>query len=75
MVVHDLGSERRDRLLDGRLVTQVDPMHLRCRIHIGLVASAEVVENGYLMARRDVCVDNVGTDETGTARHQNPHCA
>jgi hypothetical protein len=27
------------------------------------------------VARRDVCVDNVGTDETGTARHQNPHCS
>jgi hypothetical protein len=26
------------------------------------------------MARRDVCVDDMRTDETGTARHQNPHC-
>jgi hypothetical protein len=25
------------------------------------------------MAGRDIRVDHVGTDETGAARHQNPH--
>ena len=74
MVVHDLGTESCDRFFNSGLVAQVDPMHLGRRVDIGFVASAEVVENGYLVACRDVCVDNVGTDETGTARHQNPHC-
>jgi len=74
MVVHDLGPERSDCLFDGGLVTQIGPMHFGGGVEIGFVAGAEVVENGNLMARRDVCVDDMRTDETGTARHQNPHC-
>ena len=74
MMVDDLRSERGDGLFDPGLITQVDPMHFHGRVDVGFVAGAEVVENSYLMAGRDVCVDDVGTDETGTARHQNPHC-
>ena len=42
-------------------------------VEVGLVAGAEVVEHGDLMAGRDVSVDDVGTDEAGPTRHQNPH--
>jgi hypothetical protein len=55
------------------LVSDVDTMRLRSWVEVGFVAGAEVVENGDLVARGDVCVDHVGTDETGAARHQNPH--
>ena len=75
MMVHDLGSKRSDSFFDAGLITKVDAMHFRRGVDIGFVAGAEVVEDAHLMARRDVCVDDVGTDETGTARHQNPHCS
>jgi hypothetical protein len=73
MVVDDLGSECGDGALDGWLVAQVESMRLRLWVEIGLVAGAEVVDDRNLMAGCDVSIDHVGTDETGSARHQNPH--
>ena len=72
-MVHDLGSERSDSFFDAGLITKVDPMHFRRRVDIGFVAGAEVVEDAHLMARRDVCVDDVGPDETGTTCDENSH--
>jgi len=65
MMVHDLWSECSDRLFDTGLITKVDPVHLGRRVDVGFVAGAEVVENGDHVARCEVRVDDVGTDETG----------
>jgi hypothetical protein len=42
-------------------------------VEIGLIPGAEVVQHGDLMAGRDISVNDVGTDEAGPTRHQNPH--
>jgi len=55
------------------LVAEIHSVRLRRWIEIGLGTGAEVVENPHLVARRNVRVDHMGTDETGTAGDQNPH--
>jgi hypothetical protein len=75
MVVDNLRSERGNHLLDACLVSEVNTMSFHSWVEVGIAASAEVVQDGDLMAGRDVGVDHVGTDETGATRHQNPHRA
>ena len=73
MVVHQLGPKSRDCFFYLRLVAQVDAVNGSRPIHVADLAGAEVVQDGDLMAGRDVRVDHVGTDEAGSASHQDSH--
>jgi hypothetical protein len=72
-MVHELGSEGRHSFFDLRLVAEVNPVYGRGQVHVFDAPCAEVVEDGDLMACRDVGVDDVRADESGSAADQDAH--
>jgi hypothetical protein len=73
MVVDDLRAKLRDHPLDVFSVPKVDLVKMRCGVEIALVPSAEVVDYRHVVTGGNVGVDDVGADEAGAARYENPH--
>ncbi len=73
LVADDLRPHRGEDALKSLWVADVGLVERRGRVDIGQLAGAEVVQHRHLVARGEVSVDHVRSNEPGAAGNKNAH--